>query len=296
MTDYTEPLGYEHSPAAGSRWVQAMLILFLVLALAVTLPRALAAGSPPSAPSTQPSAAPAPQPSSSPPPLPSPLVSLASAEKSGNWAGYVAGQDLSLPQAGSVSDVRGAWIVPAANSAPGQRDAFAATWVGIGGYSFRTIQQIGTDSDLSRGVPTYYAWYEMLPDSPVPIDMRISPGDSVSAEVRYLGNDMFLLGISDATTGQSFSTVQVQPGAARETAEWIVEAPSLGRRTLPLEDFGTLQFTSASATIGSIAGEITDPAWQYAPIVIEKGNGVIGAVPTELSQSGAGFGVAWMSP
>src|SRR5438034_649359 len=85
------------------------------------------------------------------------LASLAHsvAVTSTNWSGYGAETNLSTPQINAVSDVRGSWVVP---SVTGTSTAYSSFWVGIDGYSSSTVEQIGTDSDLSGSTPVYYAW------------------------------------------------------------------------------------------------------------------------------------------
>ena len=82
-----------------------------------------------------------------------------------------------------------------------------------------------------------------------------SRATSIRGEVKYVGNDKFELTLTNLTTGQSFHTTQAAPGAARSTAEWIVEAPYNGG-VLPLANFGTVTFKNARATINGQAGPI----------------------------------------
>ena len=77
-----------------------------------------------------------------------------------NWSGYAAETSFSSPKAASVAAVSGSWTVPAVS---GAGTAFSSVWVGIDGYSSGTVEQIGTEQDLSRGTPVYTAWYEMYP-------------------------------------------------------------------------------------------------------------------------------------
>jgi hypothetical protein len=152
-----------------------------------------------------------------------------------NWAGYAV-----IADPGSVSDVKGSWVVPAVSSPTGS-DGFSAFWVGIDGFGSRTVEQIGTESDYLSGSPQYYAWFEMYPDYPHIVQISVSPGDQISAEVKYAGGGVFTLSISDLTTGQSFQINTVASGADRSSAEWIAEAPYDGG-VLPLADFSKAYF------------------------------------------------------
>ena len=183
-----------------------------------------------------------------------------------NWAGYAVATDLNSPQSGAVSDVSGTWVVPSVTGSS-SRDTYSSVWVGIDGYATtsNTVEQIGTESDYSSGQPVYYAWYEMYPAYPVTLNMTIQPGDTIHAEVRYLdsaaGSDRFQLTLTDTPpTGRgapaTFTKALTITGDERSSAEWIVEAPSSGTRTLPLADFSAATITDASATLNGETGPI----------------------------------------
>jgi hypothetical protein len=213
---------------------------------------------------------------------------------SNNWSGYAV-----TGAAGSVSDVKASWTVPTVTCS-GFRGQYASFWLGIDGYSSSTVEQTGTDSDCSRGKPTYYAWYEFFPAGSVTISsMTIEPGDIMSAEVVYNGTQ-FTCTITDHRTSQSFSTSSTVSTAQRSSAEWIAEAPSgLLRGVLPLADFGTVYFGPAFtgisgtdvATIGGTTGAIgTFPSVTSITMVNSAGGE---AVPSVLAPDNASFTVAY---
>jgi hypothetical protein len=158
-----------------------------------------------------------------------------------NWSGYA----LSTP-AGAVSHVAGNWKVPAVAST---NSGYSSAWVGIDGWSNGTVEQIGTDSDYLNGHARYYAWYEMYPAAPVNLTMTITPGDTISATVDYVGSNQFALSITNVTTNSTFSTTQTSSTAQLSSAEWIQEAPSSFTGVLPLANFGTINFSGANATV-----------------------------------------------
>lgn len=204
------------------------------------------------------------------------------ATQSTNWSGYAA-----LPASGTVSMVSGSWVVPAVT---GSGTAYSSFWVGIDGYSSSTVEQIGTDSDLQNGVPTYYAWYEMYPNYSVDVSLdlngkavAISPSDTISASVTYSSSAKnYSLTITDTTTGASFTTTQKLAGAKNSSAEWIAEAPSSNTGELPLANFSAVTFSNASATINGTTGPIDDSAWNDASI-----NMVTGRNNTVVASTGA---------
>jgi hypothetical protein len=221
-----------------------------------------------------------------------------------NWAGYVVHTVVPVaggrvpPQPLSVFDVKGSWVVPRVNCEV-TMDGWASFWVGIDGWFSGTVEQTGTESDCSSGVPTYYAWYEMYPGPTVVIDMKISPGHTVSAEatsLAVLGGAEFLLTITDVTTGATFTTTRTFLSnvavALAMSGEWIAEAPSLGG-VLPLADFVSVTFHNTRATLRTGTGPINDPAFGFDRLDMVSESGVIKAVTSSLSPDGTSFSVQW---
>jgi hypothetical protein len=188
---------------------------------------------------------------------------------SSNWSGYAAETNLDSPTNDSVTAVTGTWKVPTVS---GSGTAYSSVWVGIDGYSSSSVEQIGTEQDVVNGQAEYSVWYEMYPSGSVTIStMTIKPGDSITASVQYVSSGTyagkFELTITDTSeTSDSFTTYQSGGSAERSSAEWIVEAPSSGRGILPLANFGSVQFTGATATINGVTGAIDNAAWQSTAI------------------------------
>src|ERR1700691_1238524 len=132
---------------------------------------------------------------------------------SNNWSGYAI-----TGAAGSFTAAEGSWIVPAVTCTSGTQ--YAAFWVGIDGYSSTTVEQTGTDSDCSKGVPTYYAWYEFYPKASKDIAaFPVHPGDVISASVTFSAG-IFTVSITDGTSGKTFTTTGTVSGAQRSSAEF----------------------------------------------------------------------------
>ncbi|HEY3107706.1 MAG TPA: G1 family glutamic endopeptidase [Chloroflexota bacterium] len=197
---------------------------------------------------------------------------LLNALGSQNWAGWASfGGTFLLPQSGAVSYVKGEWTIPALNCAGA--DADSSIWVGIDGMANNTVEQIGTEQDCVAGKAVYKAWWETYPAPKTAINLAIKPGDAVRGEVRYAGSSQFELTLTNLTTGQSFQTTQVASGAARSSAEWIVEAP-YNNGVLPLANFGSVSFRNAGSTINGSTG----------PIV--RDGGLLGVVTNLLKAQG----------
>ena len=173
-----------------------------------------------------------------------------------NWSGYAI-----TSRPGSVTDVKGSWVVPAIAGACGPVEQHSSFWVGIDGLTSPTVEQIGTDSACIGGAPSYFAWYEFFPQGSHLIHtMTVSPGDTIFGEVSY-SSGRFNLTIADMTTGVSFSKLGKVKSAQLSSAEWIAEAPSGKAGILPLANFGTVRFggdlTGVAGTCSVTAGGVT---------------------------------------
>jgi Peptidase A4 family len=153
-----------------------------------------------------------------------------------NWSGYAA-------TTGTYTSVSASWTQPAGMCSWG--DQYAAFWVGLDGYSSSTVEQTGSEVDCVGRTAQYYAWYEMYPGPSDNYANTVRAGDHFNASVTYEGSDQFSLVISDTTQGWTQTTTQILPGAARSSAEVIVEAPccTVSGGSLALTDFGTMSFT-----------------------------------------------------
>ena len=219
-----------------------------------------------------------------------------------NWSGYGAATNLSSPASGAVTAVSGSWVVPTVTGS-GRGTTYSAAWVGIDGLSDDTVEQLGTEQDVSRGTAQYSAWWEMYstgkgqPEQEI-TGFTVKPGDSITASVKYTGSGNFVLSISDSTRNETFTTTQntssVQsPTASQSSAEWIVEAPSVGGGQSSLADFGTITFTNASATIDSVTGPINDSSWQNEAIEMVNSRDSLLDTTSALNSAGTGFTVTY---
>ena len=221
-----------------------------------------------------------------------------------NWSGYaVTGAD------GSVTDVKGSWIVPTATCLAGAPDSYSSLWVGIDGFNSSTVEQIGIDADCVSGKPTYSAWFEFYPHWPYNINnFTVKAGDTISAEVSYIPKGgLFTVTLKNGT--QSFSTSTKMPQAKLSSAEWIVEAPS-SSGVLPLANFGSASFghvfTRQSGTCDATVSGIGGPTGNVGPIgafntadVIQinmvTSTDALKAMTNSLSPDGSSFTVAFES-
>ncbi len=104
---------------------------------------------------------------------------------SNNWSGY------GINGGGTYTTVQGSWTVPAVSyqAYSGSPDIEASsTWIGVGGQDGdETLIQIGTmQAAAPNGDAEYFAWYEVLPDTEVPISRKqypVKPGDTITATI-----------------------------------------------------------------------------------------------------------------
>ena len=185
---------------------------------------------------------------------------------SSNWAGYVA-----AGAAGTFTSASANWTEPTGRCA--DRDGrYSAFWVGIDGYTSPTVEQIGTEVDCSGFYPRYYAWYEVYPGAAVNFPNPVSPGDQFSGSVTYQSPSTFNLVLKDNTKGWTQTVGVTLAGAQRSSAEASAEAPGCTNSggSLPLTNFGTASFASATANGQSLATfhptEIVMPNTSVSPI------------------------------
>ncbi|MGH2856410.1 MAG: G1 family glutamic endopeptidase [Solirubrobacteraceae bacterium] len=229
-----------------------------------------------------------------------------------NWSGYVAeGSGTSK----SFKTVSGTWVVPRADCSSAQ--GYASFWVGLGGAGqTRSLEQTGTEVSCSgSGTASYSAWYELVPAAPVTVNMAVKPGDTIAGKVTVNGSDV-TVSLSNRTSGATFHKTLTMSNPDVSTAEWIAEAPSAcqqgtsGCSTLPLADFGTVQFSNASATTtDGHTGTISDSDWSSAAVALNPNSGTMGfggpqfasqsasagATPSSLTSDGSAFSVTWSS-
>ncbi len=205
-----------------------------------------------------------------------------------NWSGYA------LTGPGPYNSVSSSWTQPAVNCAV-TPSGYSAFWVGLDGYTTETVEQTGTEADCAGGKASYGAWYEMFPRGSVRISEPVSPGDSFTASVTYLGKaffgltSKFALTLSDTTQGWSRSETKYLRTAKLGSAEAIAEAPSSFGGVLPLSDFGSVAFSGVTVN-GSLVSATT-PGLE--PITMESEASVLEAQPSAIS-SGS-FTDTWFS-
>jgi hypothetical protein len=200
-------------------------------------------------------------------------------DTSDNWAGYAA-------TGGNYTSVSASWVQPSVTC--GSEDTYSSFWVGIDGDGTSSVEQTGTEADCSGGQAQYSSWYEMYPANPVNYNDTVTPGDSFTASVTTDGSGNFTLTLTDNTAGWNETTTQSSTTAQDGSAEVIAEAP-YSNGVLPLSDFGTVDFTGATANGSAIGGA------SPTQINLVSDGGVTEATTSGLDSSGEDFSVTWSS-
>jgi hypothetical protein len=234
---------------------------------------------------------------------------------SANWAGYVV-----TGASTSYTSVTGSWKQPMITCDASDLGASSAFWVGLGGYytSSQSLEQIGTSADCSArtGKPTYYAWYELVPNGSVTISkFTVQPNDLITTSVNIVdGGSSVLLQIKDRTRHTTFTKTLPFASADTSSAEWVTEAPSSCNqfrcRQISLSNFGSVRFTNVAALGNSTGGTLTsNPGWTATAVSLvptqpsgffpgpdrfsTAASSPAGATPSQPTADGRGFTISW---
>jgi hypothetical protein len=234
------------------------------------------------------------------------LVSAIGAQadvQTSNWSGYA------VHRAGvRFREVEAAWKQPSASCSRG-RKTYSSFWVGLGGLrrGARALEQVGTEMDCTAsGEMRAAAWYEVVPAATRWVRLPISVGDTIAASVSVHGHTVTFT-LADFSTGRSFDHTVHAARLDTSSADWIAEEPSSCAgshrcRTLPLANFGSVEFTHALARSASgHSGTIIDPAWSASRIRLQprarqansSGHGSGSVVASALQNAGSAFQVVF---
>ena len=196
-----------------------------------------------------------------------------------NWSGYVA-------TGGTYTSVSGTWVIAKPDpKTPG----IDATWVGIGGADTTDLIQAGTEATVNPdGTVGYDAWTETLPQSTRTVTLTVNGGDTVTVTLTERSSGSWLIEMKNVTTNKSYTTT-LGYNSSKSSAEWIQEAPSLGRGIAPLDSFGSVRFSAASTVLNG-KKQTLKGAGASAVIMTNSSNQAL-AVPTAIGTDGSSFNV-----
>ncbi|RDW63646.1 protease acp1 [Coleophoma cylindrospora] len=177
-------------------------------------------------------------------------------EYSSNWSGAA------LITTG-VTSVTGTFTVPKPSTA-----GSGSAWVGIDGYSNDVILQTGVDWTKSGNSYSYDAWYEWYPDYAYDFSgITIAAGDEIKVTVTATSTTSGTAVVENLTTGVTVTKTFKNEGSlgalGEISAEWIVEDFEENDALVTFTDFGSVEFTDASAvtsagTVGVTGATIID--------------------------------------
>ena len=175
------------------------------------------------------------------------LTSSASAQvESTSWNGYaVVGSTFTSTTAD--------WTMPSLTCGAKAAAKSVAIWTGLDGYSSDTVEQVGAEAYCASGTVSYFGWYELYPQEPVDFSNPLSPGDQLAASVTFDGSSKFTLTLDDLTAGWNQSVVKTLSGAARSSAETIVE---VSPATLSCSPAQTLASFTGDTVDGTALGSL----------------------------------------
>jgi hypothetical protein len=197
---------------------------------------------------------------------------------SANWSGYAV-------TGSGITSVSGSWAVPAVSASPAP--AYSATWMGIDGFSTldRSLIQVGTEQD-APGI--YDAWWSTTYYEQ-PIAEPVGPGDAMSAAIRQASVSTWLVSVADTTRGWRFSQLVSYSGPG-QSAEWIVEAPTVNGQAATLADYSTVSFDLAKVNGGNPLLLPIDAGVMHPP-----GSMLLASVPSIADLDTDGFTIAYGS-
>jgi hypothetical protein len=154
---------------------------------------------------------------------------------SSNWSGYaISGHK------GAFRRISADWIVPYVK--PTVKAAYSSAWIGIDGFRNSSLIQTGTGHESVNGTVRYYAWWEILPAAETVIPLPVAPGDHMRASIVKLSPGKWCIILRNLSRGWAFRTIQRYNGP-QSSAEWIMEAPQVGRNIAPLSRLSLVRFS-----------------------------------------------------
>lgn len=200
-----------------------------------------------------------------------------------NWSGYAVRSSNH-----AISRATSAFIVPKLTPPPSS--GYASNWVGIGGFSSSDLIQAGISEQSAT--PHYFAWWEKLPNSAVPINGKsVSPGDKVTVTVAQTSSQKWKISLTDAGRWSFSKTVSYN--SSRSSAEWILEAPTVGGTQSKLPGLSTSKFGPTSTYVTNGASH-TIAQGNPDKILMQTRSGSREATPSALASNGQSFNdCAW---
>jgi hypothetical protein len=174
------------------------------------------------------------------------------------WSGAVlSGADHTF----SVNEtlVEGGWNIPSVSQAIGTCNSTfdeSFEWVGFDGWDSSDVLQAGTEADADCSSTLYSFWYEWFPNLETRVSSPVAqPGDDVAVQVWYTTTSPYGHAYwADYRTAASASVGFNPPSGTTyegNSAEWIVERPSIDNVPTDLANYGAMTMVATYARIGT---------------------------------------------
>lgn len=155
--------------------------------------------------------------------------------------------------------VEGGWNIPSAAQAVGTCNStwdYSSQWVGFDGYGSSDVLQAGSEADADCSSTLYSLWYEWYPNTETRVSSpAVRSGDFVEVQVWYTTASPYGHAYwADYRTGASASVGFNPPSGTTyegNSAEWIVERPSISGSPTDLANYGAMTIVAPSARIGT---------------------------------------------
>lgn len=170
---------------------------------------------------------------------------------SSNWSGYA-------ESAGATpfTSATAVWTVPSAGAT--SRPSYSAAWVGIDGFTNSSLIQTGTEQDYYSGSAHYAAWWttsaQGFAEQAITSGCTgtgtcglVRAGDHMTASISGRIGGSWTMQIADATQAWAFTEGPIAYTGPGASAEWIMEAPTVGGRVAPIAHYSTFAFDSGTA-------------------------------------------------
>lgn len=217
-----------------------------------------------------------------------------------NWSGYAATSNMPFVAVQSTYIQR-----PVTCTVPG---AWSLFWVGFDGFTDGNVEQAGTAAQCDGGsnpTPIYYAWWEMYPTNTIQImPLTIKPKDNIQAKATYdAKTNSYSLSVTDLTTKQSYTkvtTCAANVNCLRNSAEWVMERPTLNNAYTPLANWGVGKMTNnkAANTVNAKGVPVlrTTSGFYNTPINMINNAGTYNlATVGPLNNTGGAFSDTWLA-
>jgi hypothetical protein len=190
---------------------------------------------------------------------------------SGNWSGYMDWTGTTSYGSNSFYYTVSEMVVPVAQQSGCTGGwAYGSAWNGIDGYGSDDVLQAGFEFDAycsgSTRAAYYSTWYEWYPYGEVRVSsVPITPGDDMFVEVWHTSSTQGYAYVVNLDTNQYFDIgFTAYPGHALigNSAEFIVEAPTVGGSLATMVDYTQLPFWDSYAYTDG--GTFYDVANAYA--------------------------------